>query len=183
MSTIDTSTDIAERLRAMSADAKDWNGTVLKAWDRIRQTVESHKGGDLPRLMFESLIEDFTDLCDAASDVIEAQRSSLATARRALEQVAVVCTDNMDRDCDHRMALDFVRQVANDHLTALPVEAAEPVAWREALEDRDQLIFGAAELLDEARSGFISGTGSDLKWDERRADWRKDRAALSQAKP
>lgn len=32
----------------------------------------------------------------------------------ALEQIAIVCTDNMDRSCDHRMALDFVRQIAND---------------------------------------------------------------------
>lgn len=36
--------------------------------------------------------------------------------RAALEQIAVVCTDNMDRDCAHRMALDFVRQVANGEL-------------------------------------------------------------------
>jgi hypothetical protein len=34
----------------------------------------------------------------------------------ALEQIAIVCTDNMDRSCDHRMALDFVRQIANDAL-------------------------------------------------------------------
>lgn len=31
----------------------------------------------------------------------------------ALEQIAIVCTDNMDADKNHRMALDFVRQVAN----------------------------------------------------------------------
>lgn len=31
-----------------------------------------------------------------------------------LEQIAIVCTDNMDRDCNHRMALDFVRQIANE---------------------------------------------------------------------
>lgn len=34
--------------------------------------------------------------------------------REALEQIAIVCTDNMDQNCEHRMALDFVRQVAND---------------------------------------------------------------------
>jgi hypothetical protein len=32
----------------------------------------------------------------------------------ALVQIAIVCTDNMDADKNHRMALDFVRQVAND---------------------------------------------------------------------
>jgi hypothetical protein len=31
----------------------------------------------------------------------------------ALERIAIACTDNMDRSCDHRMALDFVRQIAN----------------------------------------------------------------------
>jgi len=30
-----------------------------------------------------------------------------------LEQIAVVCTDNMAASCNHRMALDFVRQIAN----------------------------------------------------------------------
>jgi hypothetical protein len=34
--------------------------------------------------------------------------------RAALEKIAMVCTSNMDRDCNHRMALDFVRQIAND---------------------------------------------------------------------
>lgn len=34
--------------------------------------------------------------------------------RGALEHIAIVCTDNMDRSCDHRMALDFVRQIANE---------------------------------------------------------------------
>jgi hypothetical protein len=46
-------------------------------------------------------------LLDDAADEIE-------RLRRALEQIAIVCTDNMDRDCNHRMALDFVRHIAND---------------------------------------------------------------------
>ena len=40
----------------------------------------------------------------------EADRDALV---KALEQIAIVCTDNMDRNCNHRMALDFVRQIAN----------------------------------------------------------------------
>ena len=40
--------------------------------------------------------------------------------RAALEQVAIVCTDNMDRGSDHRMALNFVRQVANDAIEKGP---------------------------------------------------------------
>jgi hypothetical protein len=46
-------------------------------------------------------------LLDDAADEIERLRG-------ALEQIAIVCTDNMDRDKNHRMALDFVRQIAND---------------------------------------------------------------------
>ena len=33
--------------------------------------------------------------------------------RAKLEQIAVMCTDNMGPRCNHRMALDFVRQIAN----------------------------------------------------------------------
>lgn len=32
--------------------------------------------------------------------------------RAALDQIAVCCADNAGRNCNHRMALDFVRQVA-----------------------------------------------------------------------
>ena len=67
-------TDIVERLRSQSADATDWNGKVMKDWDNIRRIVETHKGSDLPRLMFESLIESFAELMDAASDEIERLR-------------------------------------------------------------------------------------------------------------
>lgn len=42
--------------------------------------------------------------------------------RASLERIAIVCTDNMDRDCNHRMALDSVRQIAND---VLPPDAVE----------------------------------------------------------
>ena len=56
-----------------------------------------------------------------AADEIECNKAFPSKAERmraALEQIAVVCTDNMDRNCNHRMALDFVRQVANDILNA-----------------------------------------------------------------
>jgi hypothetical protein len=46
-------------------------------------------------------------------ELLFAAPPSQAGMREALEQIAIVCTDNMDRDCDHRMALDFVRQIAN----------------------------------------------------------------------
>ncbi|MFA5951535.1 MAG: hypothetical protein WC807_14745 [Hyphomicrobium sp.] len=62
------------------------------------------------------------------------------TAMQALEQIAIVCTDNMDRDRDHRMALDFVRQVANDCLSRCEVQTAKAdykIGWwlSGALED------------------------------------------------
>lgn len=45
--------------------------------------------------------------------------------RAGLEQIAIVCTKNMDRDCNHRMALDGVRQIANDALTSPNREAGK----------------------------------------------------------
>jgi len=47
---------------------------------------------------------------------LEVLRGVPQSPTSALEQIAIVCTDNMDRSCDHRMALDFVRQIANDAL-------------------------------------------------------------------
>lgn len=52
-----------------------------------------------------------TQLANAAFVVKAVNNHDLMMA--ALERIAIACTDNMDRSCDHRMALDFVRQVAN----------------------------------------------------------------------
>lgn len=43
----------------------------------------------------------------------ESAEYKLRRLAKDLEQIAIVCTDNMDRDCDHRLALEFVRQIAN----------------------------------------------------------------------
>jgi hypothetical protein len=109
----------------------------------------------------------------------------------ALEQIAIVCTDNMDRDCDHRMALDFVRQIANDCLASAPAQAApdwvaadladdavhnapaqaasrDPVAlWMNAYADAHlqlaSLKKAAGKLVDVARtSGGVAGRDEDL---------------------
>lgn len=48
---------------------------------------------------------------DAAT--VEKQAKMIATLRAKLEQIAIVCTDNMSPDCNHRMAMDFVRNIAN----------------------------------------------------------------------
>lgn len=50
-----------ERLRRLAADMVDWNGETMKRWDEIRGQVISHPGSDLPRLNFESLMEDFSE--------------------------------------------------------------------------------------------------------------------------
>jgi hypothetical protein len=55
---------------------------------------------------------------ELATKRFQALWNEIERLRAGLEQVAIVCTSNMDRDCNHRMALDFVRQVANDALDA-----------------------------------------------------------------
>lgn len=81
--------------------------------------------------------------------------------REALEQIAIVCTDNMDRDCDHRMALNFVRQVANEGLVrARAASVKEPAS---ASFDMTRTALEAARdyLVEEANSGSVwSSIGS-----------------------
>jgi hypothetical protein len=57
------------------------------------------------------------------------QNCSAGIANEALKRIAILCTQHMDRDCNHRMALDAARQIANDIL-----DAAQSVGMREALE-------------------------------------------------
>jgi hypothetical protein len=97
--------------------------------------------------------EEAVALVGACVKTSDAQQPRL---RAALEQIAVVCTDNMDRDCDHRMALDFVRQVANDGLGS--VTSTHRPGWQEyaALEIVKQAVSDLAGL-----SGEISGVTSE----------------------
>jgi hypothetical protein len=46
-------------------------------------------------------------------DAEEGNGAKASSANAALEQIASVCSDNMDIACNHRMALDFVRQIAS----------------------------------------------------------------------
>jgi len=64
-------TDIVERLRLEAADAADWNGGTMKQWDKIRALCAERDGSDLPRLMFESLIDSLVDLMIEGADEIE----------------------------------------------------------------------------------------------------------------
>lgn len=57
----------------------------------------------------------------APSDMPErwaALNAENARLRAGLERVAIVCTQNMCADKNHRMALDAVRQIANDTIDA-----------------------------------------------------------------
>lgn len=67
--------DILERLRAEAADVIDWDGRTMKRWDEIRGKCETHKGSDLPRLMFEGLVESLAELMTEAADEIERLRA------------------------------------------------------------------------------------------------------------
>jgi hypothetical protein len=46
-------------------------------------------------------------------DAEQGNGAKASSANAALEQIASVCSDNMDISCNHRMALDFVRQIAS----------------------------------------------------------------------
>lgn len=63
--------ELAARIRTAAADATDWHGETMKQWDKIRRTVETHKGSDLPRLMFEALVESLAELMTEGADEIE----------------------------------------------------------------------------------------------------------------
>jgi hypothetical protein len=68
-----SATDTIGRLRKQAADVIDWHGQTMKEWDKIRATVEAHKGSDLPRLMFEGLVESLAELMSEGADEIENQ--------------------------------------------------------------------------------------------------------------
>jgi hypothetical protein len=46
-------------------------------------------------------------------DAEEGNGAKASSSNAALEQIASVCSVNMDIACNHRMALDFVRQIAS----------------------------------------------------------------------
>lgn len=54
--------DIAKKLRAEAAEATNWHGETMKQWDKIRALCAERDGSDLPRLMFEGLIDSLAEL-------------------------------------------------------------------------------------------------------------------------
>lgn len=63
--------DIAQRLRNKANDLYDTNGEAMKLWDKIRREVETKRGSDLPRMMFEGLLEDVAELLQAGADALD----------------------------------------------------------------------------------------------------------------
>ncbi len=69
--------DISERLRSEAFAAVDWDGETMKQWDKIRALCAERDGSDLPRLMFECLIETLAELMVEGADEIDALRLRL----------------------------------------------------------------------------------------------------------
>jgi hypothetical protein len=66
-------------LRILAEDMQAWHGHALTEWDKIRHLVETHKGSDLPRLAFESLMETYAEAIIAVADAIAASGSPATT--------------------------------------------------------------------------------------------------------
>lgn len=63
--------DLQQRLLNKAGDLLKWNGEAMTLWDKIRNEVETSKGSDMPRLMFESFLEDIAGLLQEAADALE----------------------------------------------------------------------------------------------------------------
>jgi deoxyribodipyrimidine photolyase-like uncharacterized protein len=74
-------TDIVERLRAEAFDAVNWDGETMKQWDKIRKQAETLPGSDLPRLMFQGLIESLAELMVESACEIECLRNAAQLVR------------------------------------------------------------------------------------------------------
>src|SRR5690348_1243909 len=83
-------TDLAQRLRDKANDLYNTRGETMKRWDEIRQQCAKNDGSDLPRLMFEQIIDDHADLMIEAADAVLAG----GTAGSALQWIAD------QHDCD-----------------------------------------------------------------------------------
>jgi hypothetical protein len=89
-------TDIVERLRSEAADVIDRNGKTMKQWDEIRHRCETLKGSDLPRLMFESLVESLAELMVEGADEIDRLRAVQTTPTHSPRQCGGNTGDHHD---------------------------------------------------------------------------------------
>jgi hypothetical protein len=79
-------TDIVERLRAEAFDAVNWDGETMKQWDKIRKQAETLPGSDLPRLMFQGLIESLAELMVESACEIERLRNVAQSAWQPIDR-------------------------------------------------------------------------------------------------
>ena len=62
--------DLQQRLLDKANDLYKWDGEAMKLWDRIRRSVETKRGSDEPRLMFEQFLEEIAELLQAAAEAL-----------------------------------------------------------------------------------------------------------------
>jgi hypothetical protein len=102
--------DIDERMKGMSKEDAVGKAIQDAYQDFANKTAYEHmQMGDL-------ILKHVASAAIAAADKWDAEqgeRAKTSSANAALEQIASVCSDNMDIACNHRMALDFVRQIAS----------------------------------------------------------------------
>lgn len=69
-----THAELAQRLRSQANDMLDPKGKTMDHWDEIRAKLlskHSSARSDLPRLMFESLLEDWAELMVEAAESLD----------------------------------------------------------------------------------------------------------------
>jgi hypothetical protein len=121
-------TDIVERLRAEAFDAVNWDGETMKQWDKIRKQAETLPGSDLPRLMFQGLIESLAELMVESACEIERLRNVAQSAWRGpLESVSWWLEGCLNCKTWHWDGLqrEAAEQALNEAHTALAMSSAE----------------------------------------------------------
>lgn len=63
--------DIAQKLRDKANDLYNTDGEAMRLWDRMRRAVETQKGSDMPRMMFEGFLEDIAELLQAGAEALD----------------------------------------------------------------------------------------------------------------
>lgn len=92
-----TEADIVERMTIQAADGVDFHGETMKQWDNIRELCAKRDGSDLPRLMFEGLIESFADLLtEGAAEITKLRAERDAAARDMRERCLRVLEQKID---------------------------------------------------------------------------------------
>ena len=61
---------LVKELQALADDMVDPKGKTMDQWDNIRNLVETHEGSDLPRLVFEDLMESISEKIREAAEML-----------------------------------------------------------------------------------------------------------------